>query len=153
MGLRFISKGALVSFILGVTSATALQDDPKTEAFNVTYFQASGTPHSLYGIIVVDWTPDSNTPVARCEIQPAGSPSFPTTDKTACTDNPSMFFGLKRTTNRGAKLELWYEPPSASPRYGVHNISPDEIEVTRGITPTGDVESYYGPPSFTVGST
>ncbi|KAI1431135.1 hypothetical protein GGR50DRAFT_108402 [Xylaria sp. CBS 124048] len=152
MNLRSLVKRMLLGALLGAAPATALEDNAQPGTFNVTYFQASGTPHSLYGIIVVNWTAAADTPVTWCETHPAGSPDFPTTEKTKCLDF-NMSFSLGRTENRGAKLELWHEPFSEPASYGVHYIEPEEIGIARGITPTGDVEAYDGPANFMVDRT
>ncbi|KAI1827133.1 hypothetical protein F4861DRAFT_536318 [Xylaria intraflava] len=155
MEFRYLAIRMLLGILLSSGVATAQPDNSNTQIgmFNVTYFQASGTPHSLYGIIIVNWTTAADVPATWCETRPAGSPSFPTTGKTACAGNPTMSFSVGRMGDGSADLELWYEPPSAPSRYGIHHTSQDEISVIPGLTPTGDVEVYGGPLSFTVDST
>ena len=68
---------------------------------------------------------------------------------TVCSDYRTAF-NLTKTGDGGAELRLSYQPQPGTSINGTHKILPDQIVWTNQESPTGQVQVYVGPASFTV---
>ena len=127
--------------VAGLASAAVL---PRTsDTFNIIEFGFSGTPHSL----IADYSfnvSDGSGPSVRCMTTTSTSPEITTFGQTACEDPLWSFAWEPLNESNNTQVRIVRQPaglPDTANLTATREFTPDDIKISKGTTPTGDV--YY----------
>ncbi|KAK0701301.1 hypothetical protein B0H67DRAFT_98129 [Lasiosphaeris hirsuta] len=146
-------KFSSITPLLAAAAASAAPLDPvirpmvPIDVFNVTGFQAYSVPHSSWSYTRFNISVTTISPATLCSAETLSYQHVGDITQTNCTE-PSISFNLTRTSDNGAKLDIFWILAEPGLLQGTYLIPGDQF-VNSGVA-TSVHEDYIGSKSFSI---